>query len=138
MKALAGLVPPGGSGGAFAFPHVQVLEAPGLLGCGPSSTFKASSAASFFVVVLDIFFFFYGSIVDLQCSGVQQSNACAQSCLTLCDSLDYSLPGSSLRGISQARILEWIAIPFTRGLVTQTHTHTHTHSFPGGSLVKNC
>ena len=105
MKALAGLVPPGGSGGAFAFPHVQVLEAPGLLGCGPSSAFKARSAASFFVLVLDIYFF-YGSIVDLQCSGVQQSNACAQSCLTLCDSLDYSLPGSSVHGISQARILE--------------------------------
>lgn len=56
MKELAGLVPPGGSEEAFAFPHVQVLKAPGLLGCGPSSTFKASSAASF-VVVLDIKFF---------------------------------------------------------------------------------
>ena len=37
------------------------------------------------------------------------------SCLTLCDPMDYSLPDSSVRGISQARILEWVAIPFSRG-----------------------
>ena len=36
----------------------------------------------------------------------------AQSCLTLCDPVDYSQPGSSVRGILQARILEWLAIPF--------------------------
>ena len=34
-----------------------------------------------------------------------------QSCLTLYDSMDYSLPGSSVHGISQARILEWVTIP---------------------------
>ena len=39
----------------------------------------------------------------------------AQSCLTLCDSMDCSLPGSSVHGILQARILEWVAIPFSRG-----------------------
>ena len=39
----------------------------------------------------------------------------AQSCPTLCDSMDYSLLGSSVHGISQARILEWVAIPFSRG-----------------------
>ena len=33
----------------------------------------------------------------------------------LCDPLDCSLPGSSVYGISQARILEWVAIPFSRG-----------------------
>ena len=35
-----------------------------------------------------------------------------QSCLTLCDPMDYSLPGSSVHGILQARILEWVAIPY--------------------------
>ena len=34
----------------------------------------------------------------------------AQSCLTPCDPMDYSLPGSSVHGIFQARILEWVAI----------------------------
>ena len=37
-----------------------------------------------------------------------------QSSPTLCDSMDCTPPGSSLRGILQARILEWIAIPFSR------------------------
>ena len=38
-----------------------------------------------------------------------------QSCLTLCDPMDCSLPGSSVHGIFQARILEWVAISFSRG-----------------------
>ena len=39
----------------------------------------------------------------------------AQSCPTLFDPMDCSLPGSSVHGILQARILEWVAIPFFRG-----------------------
>ena len=39
----------------------------------------------------------------------------AQSCPTLCNSMDCCLPGSSVHGILQARILEWVAIPFSRG-----------------------
>ena len=39
----------------------------------------------------------------------------AQSCLTLCDPMDCSLPGSSVHGIFQATVLEWIAISFSRG-----------------------
>ena len=38
-----------------------------------------------------------------------------QSCPTLRDSIDYSPPGSSVHGILQARILEWVAISFSRG-----------------------
>ena len=38
-----------------------------------------------------------------------------QLCLTACDSMDYSLPGSSIHGILQARTLEWVAMPFSRG-----------------------
>ena len=38
-----------------------------------------------------------------------------QSCLTLCDPMDYSPPGSSLHGLLQARILEKVAMPSTRG-----------------------
>ena len=37
-------------------------------------------------------------------------------CLTLCDPMDCSLPGSSVHGILQARILEWVAIPFSKGI----------------------
>ena len=39
----------------------------------------------------------------------------AQSCLTLCNPIDCSLPGSSVHRIFQARILEWVAISFSRG-----------------------
>ena len=38
----------------------------------------------------------------------------AQSCLTLCDPMDCSLLGSSVHGILQARMLEWVAMPFSR------------------------
>ena len=37
-----------------------------------------------------------------------------QSCLALCNPMDCSLPGSSVHGILQARILEWVAILFFR------------------------
>ena len=39
----------------------------------------------------------------------------AQSCLTFCDPTDCSTPGFSVHGILQARILEWVASPFSRG-----------------------
>ena len=39
----------------------------------------------------------------------------AQSCLTLCEPMDCNPPGSSVHGILQARMLEWFAIPFSRG-----------------------
>ena len=40
----------------------------------------------------------------------------AQSCLTLCDAMDYTPPGSSIHGILQARILEWVAISFSKSI----------------------
>ena len=39
----------------------------------------------------------------------------AQLRLTICDTMKYRQPGSSVHGILQARILEWVAIPFSRG-----------------------
>ena len=39
----------------------------------------------------------------------------SQSCPTLCNPIDCSPPGSSVHGIFQARVLEWAAIPFSRG-----------------------
>ena len=39
----------------------------------------------------------------------------AQSCLTLCDPMDCSLPDSSVHGISQEKILEWVASSFSKG-----------------------
>ena len=47
----------------------------------------------------------------------KRKHACVhtQPCPTLCDPMDYGLPGSSVHGILQARILEWGAISFSRG-----------------------
>ena len=42
-------------------------------------------------------------------------SVCVQLCLTLCNPIDYSLPGSSAHGILQARILEWVVISSSRG-----------------------
>ena len=39
----------------------------------------------------------------------------AQSCPAVCDLMDFSLPGSSVHEILQARILEWVAISYSRG-----------------------
>ena len=48
---------------------------------------------------------------------VKSEREVAQSCLTLSDPVDCSLPGSSVDGIFQARVLEWVAIAFS-----DTHT----------------
>ena len=49
----------------------------------------------------------------LQCMKVKSESEVAQSCLTLCDPMDCSPPGSSIHGIFQARVLEWVAIAFS-------------------------
>ena len=49
----------------------------------------------------------------LQCMKVKSESAVTQSCLTLRDPMDRSLPGSSVHGIFQARVLEWGAIAFS-------------------------
>ena len=59
----------------------------------------------------------------------------AQSCPTLCDPMDYSLPGSSVHGIFQAVILEWIAISFSsawKWKVKWSHSVVSDSSWPHG------
>ena len=60
----------------------------------------------------------------LQCMKVKSESEVAQSYLTLCDPMDCSLPGSSIHGIFQARVLEWGAIAFS-------DTQFYILSFPG-------
>ena len=63
----------------------------------------------------------FSVILGWQNSGIWSKNKVkwvsevSQSCPTLCDPMDCSLPGSSLHGILQARVLEWVAIAFSRG-----------------------
>ena len=55
-----------------------------------------------------------GSSIALQHEGRMKAKG-VQSCLTLRSPMCWSLPGSSVHGILQARILEWVVVPFSRG-----------------------
>ena len=60
-----------------------------------------------------------GSITDRNRTDLTESESdseVTQSCPTLCNPMDCSLPGSSVHGIFQARVLAWVAISFFRGL----------------------
>ena len=60
-----------------------------------------------------------------------------QSCLTLCDPIDRSLPGSSALGIFQARVLEWVAISFSRGS-SQPRDQTWVSRIEGRRFLLYC
>ena len=58
--------------------------------------------------------------LQVMCSGGSKGYTCVrakslQLCLTLCNTMDYNLPDSSVHGILQARILDWVAMPSSRG-----------------------
>ena len=60
----------------------------------------------------------------LQCMKVKSQSEIAQSCLTPSDPMDCSLPGSSIHGIFQARVLEWGAIAFSYPLTSSPQCET--------------
>ena len=68
----------------------------------------------------------------LQCMKVESESEVAQSCLTLSDPMDCSLPGSSDHGIFQARVLEWSAIAFSMlvSTVQQSELALYIHISP--------
>ena len=53
-----------------------------------------------------------------------------QSCLTVCDPVHCSPPGSSIHGVLQARILEWVAVSFSRGS-SQPRNRTYVYCIAG-------
>ena len=62
----------------------------------------------------------------LQCMKVKSESEVAQSCQTPRDPMDCSLPGSSVHGTLQARVLEWVAIAFSRSLVNIISIKNHS------------
>ena len=64
----------------------------------------------------------------LQCMKVKSESEVAQSCPTLCDPMDCSLPASSVHGIFQARVLEWGTIAFS----------THSNYLRANFLLRSC
>ena len=65
----------------------------------------------------------------LQCMKVKSESEVAQSCLTLSNPMDCSLPGSSVHGIFQARVLEWGAIAFSIYMHTYKINQQNQHKF---------
>ena len=59
-----------------------------------------------------------------------------QLCWTLCDPMDCSLPSSSVHGILQAKTLEWVAIPFSRGS-SQARNQTWVFYIAGREMDAN-
>ena len=74
--------------------------------------FKGKKIKLFFIYYFTDFTVF-DTVITVSRS--DQIRSVAQSCLTLCDPIDSSPPGSSVHGILQAKTLEWIAMPFSRG-----------------------
>ena len=71
--------------------------------------------SSSFSVLSFCFFMLFMGFSRQQYRKVKESESeVSQSCPTLCDPMDCSLPGSSIHGIFQARILEWVTISFSR------------------------
>ena len=64
---------------------------------------------------LSLVVYVLGTVLSKHCREKESESEVAQSCLTLCDPVDCSLPGSSVHGIFQAIVLEWISISFFRG-----------------------
>ena len=64
---------------------------------------------------------------------VKRESEVAQSCPTLSDPMDFSLPGSSIHGIFQARVLEWGAIAFSgeeEGSSKNLYPNSHSQEAP--------
>ena len=65
----------------------------------------------------------------LQCMKVKSESEIPQSCPTLRHPMDCSLPGSSVRGISQARVLEWVAIAFSGNKIESLEINPCTYGY---------
>ena len=62
---------------------------------------------------------------------VKSESEVIQSCLTLSDPMDCSLPGSSVHGIFQARVLEWVSLP------SPVYTYTHIYMYIIFKIINN-
>ena len=70
----------------------------------------------------------------LQCINVESESEDPQSCLTFSDPMDFSLPGSSVHGIFQARVLEWVATAFSERTSGEANSPSWLAQFTQGRL----
>ena len=72
------------------------------------------------------------------CVCICMSAESLQSCLTLSDPMDFSPPGSSIHGILQARILEWVAMPSLQEIISTQGSSLRLLHWQAGSLPLGC
>ena len=84
-----------------------------------------------------VFISIFWSIIELQHCVACMHTQFIQPYLTFCDTIDYSLPGSSVLGILQARILEWVAMPSPRGSSQPTAQMLASPAMGGGFFTIN-
>ena len=95
--------------GAYMYHNAIHINGPKFM-VGITDNFNCSKVLSRFLSVLSFYYVIRGSTIYSLC--------CAkllQLCPALCDPVDCRPPGSSVHGILPIRILEWVAIPFSRG-----------------------
>ena len=83
--------------------------------CGLANVFYGDSGRFFLLDILEFVLIRFFSWCYSSLSSVCCCCLVTKSCLTCWDPVDSSLPGSSVHGISQARILGWVAISFSKG-----------------------
>ena len=75
----------------------------------------------------------------LKCMKVKSESEVSHSCPTRSNPVDCSLPGSSIHGIFQARVLEWVAIAFSGAAAIGCHIPPHyLHHISGYKLLQTC
>ena len=97
---------------SFSFSIIPSKEHPGLISSHAQLFATPWTAAH--QAPLSMGFSRQGYWSGLPFPSLMHESEVAQSCPTLCDPMDCSPPGSSVHGISQARILEWVAISYSR------------------------
>ena len=91
--------------------------------CSPRDSQESSPAPQFESINSSVLSYHYGPTLT---SKHGSESEVAQSCLTLCDPIDCSLPGSSVHGIFQTWILEWLAISFSIYDYWKNHSFDYT------------
>ena len=101
----------------FLFQYPMLIGSPAVLQPRPLRVYQRMSCRRRQVLRVSVTLAFdqFQSPPDSSSAGACPCARSLQSCLTLCNPLDRSPPGCSVRGILQARILEWVAISFSRG-----------------------
>ena len=98
----------------LATPWTAAYKAPPSMGFSRQEYWSGVPLSALSILIKKAEFHSMASLNSTQILAIQFSSVVTQSCLTLCDPMDCSLQRSSVQGIFQARVLEWVAISFSR------------------------